>query len=486
VRRPLLTTRNLTDSSAAEASRRGRLSRLGLLVLSIALATAISVAASETRHPVTAANAFIVAVLINGSVGGLALGVVSAVLVSAIYLFFIRFPVYAFGIDAIDDLTPVFALTITALVSGAVSGQLRSRVAATERARQGLTRLLAFSQQLHRAVSREEIARQLITAIPHEDQREHCLKRVNASYEFRDAERWQNAVELERSSVDTSALSFEPQADLDAADRQAIAGLTVMAIERIELLEEFAHAEAAIRSDKLKSALISSLSHDLRTPLAAIATSATNLDQLGSTLREGERSQMISTIQQQTQRLVDFTTKLMSLGRLEGGLTGADMDVVELEDAVDGALASVRAGGGQHRIDRRIEAETMFVRASPLLLEQALANLVENALRYSPPETRVVVRLGRQDDWGVIAICDDGPGIRAEDLPHVFERFFRGGNSAGRPGHGLGLSIVKAFTDAMDGTLEILSPLGANGGTEVRLKLPILDIVLDPEDPELG
>jgi len=458
VRRPLLTTRNLTDSSAAEASRRGRLSRLGLLVLSIALATAISVAASETRHPVTAANAFIVAVLINGSVGGLALGVVSAVLVSAIYLFFIRFPVYAFGIDAIDDLTPVFALTITALVSGAVSGQLRSRVAATERARQGLTRLLAFSQQLHRAVSREEI----------------------------DAERWQNAVELERSSVDTSALSFEPQADLDAADRQAIAGLTVMAIERIELLEEFAHAEAAIRSDKLKSALISSLSHDLRTPLAAIATSATNLDQLGSTLREGERSQMISTIQQQTQRLVDFTTKLMSLGRLEGGLTGADMDVVELEDAVDGALASVRAGGGQHRIDRRIEAETMFVRASPLLLEQALANLVENALRYSPPETRVVVRLGRQDDWGVIAICDDGPGIRAEDLPHVFERFFRGGNSAGRPGHGLGLSIVKAFTDAMDGTLEILSPLGANGGTEVRLKLPILDIVLDPEDPELG
>lgn len=457
-----------------------------MFVLTNALATAISFAASETNHPVTAANAFIVAVLVSGSVGGLGLGLAAAFLVSIIYIVFIRFPVYAFGIDAIDDLVPVFALTITALVSGAVSGQLRSRIASTERARRGLTRLLDYSQQLHRAVSREEIARQLVAAIPHPEQLEHCLRRVSASYEFRDLARWETAVELERSAIDTASFAANPHVELNAADRDAIAGLTIMAIERIELLEEFAVAEAAIRSDKLKSALISSLSHDLRTPLAAIATSATNLEQLGQTLREGERSQMLSTIQQQTRRLVDFTTKLMSLGRLEGGLTSADMDVVELEDAVDGALASLRGGGGEHRLERRIEADTMFVRASPLLLEQAVANLIENALRYSPPESRVVVRLEREDACAVIAICDEGPGIRAEDLPHVFERFFRGGNSAGRPGHGLGLSIVKAFTDAMDGTIEIQSPLGPDGGTEVRLKLPILDIVLDPEDAELG
>lgn len=457
-----------------------------LFVLTIALGTAVSLAANETNHPVTAANAFIIAVLINGSVGGLRLGMAAAFLVSVIYIVFIRFPVYALGFDAIDSMVPVLALTITALVSGAVSGQLRSRIASTERARLGLTRLLDYSQQLHRAVSREEIARQLVAAIPHPDQLDHCLRRVSASYEFRDPDRWKSAVQIEGRAMGIETLASQPAIELTAADRDAIAGLTVMAIERIELLEEGMFAEAAIRSDKLKSALISSLSHDLRTPLAAIATSTTNLEQLGPTLREGERSQMLSTIQQQTQRLVDFTTKLMSLGRLEGGLTSNDMDVVELEDAVDGALASIRAGGGEHRIDRRIEAETMFVRASPLLLEQSLANLIENALRYSPPESRVVVGLGRDGESAVISICDEGPGIRGEDLPHVLERFFRGGNSAGRPGHGLGLSIVKAFTDAMDGILEIRSPLGTDGGTEVRLKLPILEIVLDPEDAELG
>lgn len=457
-----------------------------LFVSTIALATILSIIARDNSHPVSAANVFIIAVLINGSVGGLVLGFAAALIVSLIYIIFIRFPVYEFGITAIDDFVPLIAMTVTAVVSGVVSGQLRRRIASTDRAREDLTRLLAYSQQLHRAVSREEISHQLVAAILDPDQLEHCLRRIRGSYAFRDFERWNIAVEREREALYRSARKYEPPDEIKPADRDAIAGITIMAIERLELLEEGALAEAAIRSDRLKSALISSLSHDLRTPLAAIATSATNLEQLGSSLRESERNRMLEMIQQQTQRLVEFTTKLMSLGRLEGGLTSADMDVVELEDALDGALASIPTSDDEWRLHRRIEAQTMFVRANPLLLEQALANLVENALRYSPTDRRVIVRLSREQQTAIIAVSDEGPGISEEDLPHVFERFYRGENAKGRPGHGLGLSIVKAFTDAMDGTIEICSPIHADGGTEVRLKLPVLEIALDPEDSENG
>jgi len=451
-----------------------------VLVGSIAVATFLSVAAHSSHHPVTAANVFIVIVLINGSVGGLTQGLASAVIVSVIYDFFIRYPVYERGFDAIDDFLPIVALTITAFVSGAVSGQLRSQVASAERARTRLGKLLGFSSRLQLAVNIEEIAHELVGAVSDRATLHHCLDSLRVEHAFRDIERWERAIDEQLRTSRTDEDELETAADIvQAMDERAIISLTAMAIERCELLEEQAAAEAAIRSERLKSALLSSLSHDLRTPLAAISASASNLDRLGATLDEDGRRLAIDTIQQQCDRLVNFTTQLMSLGRLEGGLSRDELEVVDLEEAIGGAIAAVRPGARGRQIIRQIDPGHFFTRASPILLQQVLCNLLDNALRYSPDDLPVTLTLTREGHRAVIAVRDEGPGIAPGERSRIFERFYRGASATGRAGHGLGLSIVRAFADAIGGDIQLLSPAANGHGTEMRIILPCIDIAIE-------
>lgn len=456
---------------------------------SIAVATWGSFAAHGTHHPVTAANIFIITVLVNGAFGGLLQGLVAALTVSVIYDFFIRFPVYERGFDAIDDFVPIIALTLTAFISGAVSGKLRSQAASAERSHARLGKLLGFSSRLQLAITIEEIAKELVNAISDPATLHHCLDCLRVDHGFRDPARWDAAVaeQLKARGIRDDDFDHLPSAELvQAIDERAIISLTAMAIERCELLEEQAVAEAAIRSEKLKSALLTSVSHDLRTPLAAIAASASNLDRLGDALDAQGRRQALDTIQQQCDRLVGFTTKLMSLGRLEGGLSHDELEVVDLEEAIGSAIAAARPGAPGREIQRRIDTGIFFTRASPILLEQVLFNLLENALRYSPADRPVTLSLHREGDRAIIAVRDEGPGIAPEERSRIFQRFYRGASAAGRPGHGLGLSIVRAFADAMGGDIQLLSPTMNGRGTEMRILLPCLDLAVPPMEAVLG
>lgn len=452
-----------------------------LLLVTVPVATYVSILARETNHPVTAANVFIVVVLLSGAVGGLRAGLLSAAVVSLIYNFFVRFPVYALGFEAIDDVVPVLALTLTALASGWVSGQLRSQVRSTKQASESLGRLLDFSRRLHRARSLDSIAAELVQAIDDPDALVACLADIAAAYTFRDIERWEAAVA--RQILQRGEVRSAPQPILD---REGIVSLVIMAIERRELLVEDAQAEAAIRSEALKTALISSLAHDLRTPLAAIGATATNLQDLGPTLGEDERHRMLATIREQCARLVDFSTKMLHLGRLQGGAIDEEFDIVDLQEAVGSAVAAVRTMAGSRAIEVDMADEALFARANPLLLEQALVNLLENALRYSPTGSPVTVSLGMKAGQVVITIADSGPGIPAQDLPHVFERFYRGANGTGQPGHGLGLAVVEAFTAAIGGEVELRSRTEAPTGTEAIVRLNAFELDLRELEEEHG
>ena len=445
-----------------------------LLLVTVPIATYISVWARQTNHPVTAANVFIVVVLISGSVGGLRAGLLSAAIVSFIYNFFVRFPVYSIGFEAIDDVVPVLALSLTAIASGWVSGQLRSKVKSTEETSAGLERLLEFSRRLHRARSLDSIAAELVRAIEDPDALDACLADIAAAYRFRDVERWEAAVA--RHLAQRGETGAGPQALLD---RQAIVSLIIMAIERRELLVEDAQAEAAIRSEALKTALVSSLAHDLRTPLAAIAATATNLQDLGPSLAEEERQGMLATIREQCARLIDFSTKMLHLGRLDGGSLDQDIETVDLEEAIDSAVAVVRPMAAGRGIERSFETKTLFARANPLLLEQALVNLLENALHYAPADSSITVSLRQEGEQAVITIADSGPGIPEKDLPHVFERFFRGANGPGTPGHGLGLAIVQAFTQAIGASVQLRSRTEPPTGTEAIVRLDAFELTLE-------
>lgn len=456
-------------------ARRGAILRDALLLLlTVPGATYISVWARETNHPVTAANIFIFAVLISGAVGGLRAGLLSAAVVSFIYNFYVRFPVYSLGIKAIDDVVPMLGLTLTAVASGWVSGQLRSKVKSTEEASDCLERLLEFSRRLHRARSLDSIAAELVRAIEDSGALDVCLADISAAYQFRDVERWEAAVA--RQLLQRGETGARPQ---PLIDRQGIVSLVIMAIERRELLVEDAQAEAAIRSEALKTALVSSLAHDLRTPLAAIAATATNLQDLGPSLGEAKCQEMLATIREQCARLIDFSTKMLHLGRLDGGSLGEDVELVDLEEAVDSAISVARPLADGRRIERFLETGALFARANPLLLEQALVNLLENALRYAPADSTVAVTLRKEDDQGVITIADRGPGIPAQELPHVFERFYRGANGSGKPGHGLGLAIVQEFTNAIGAEVQLRSRTVAPTGTDAIIRLSAFELPLE-------
>jgi len=460
---------------AAERGRRRVAGSLLLLLGSLALVTGVAIYTLNHERPVSAALLFVIAVLINGSVGGLVQGLVTAIYVSLVYNLFVRFPVYRLGLDAVDDFFPIFALTLTAILSGAISGQLRDRRMAADRARWQLRRLFAYSNELQRAFSLEQIVRALTEAVPDGPTLATVLEMVRTEWTLPDLERWEEAVchGLEGRDKTRRARADWPE-QLTPADERAIANLTAMAIERCELLEEHSAAHAAIQSERLKTALLSSLSHDLRTPLAAIAATAGTLRSYGEVIEPGDRAEMLETILEQCRRLDAFTGKLLSLGQLEAGLPADRFETVDVEEVLGSNLAALRIAFPERRIIRRIGPDVMLTRASAVLLEQVLANVLENALRYSEQGTDVRVTLDSEGEMIAITVADQGCGIAPADLPHIFERFFRGRNIGGRSGHGLGLAITKTFLDLIGGQVFVTSPVREGRGTLVRILLPRL------------
>ncbi|MBO9575593.1 MAG: DUF4118 domain-containing protein [Sphingobium sp.] len=460
-------------ASALRADRAWRWfspSSVVLLLLSLAVATPAAMLARDTNHPVTAALIFVITVLVNGSVSGLVHGLIAAIFVSIVYNFFIRFPVYLHGFNAIDDVFPIFALTVTAILSGAISGKLRDRMIAADRARRQLTRLFDYSNELQRAVTLDQIVRALTAAVPDGRALDSILDKVRAEASLPDHRRWNQAVSIGLAGDAEGGADWPER--LSGTDERAIASLTAMAIERCELLEEHASAQAVLNSERVKTALLSSLSHDLRTPLAAISAMAGTLKSYGGVIAEAERTEMLETILEQCDRLDGFTGKLLSLGRLEAGLLSDRFEMVDVEEVLGSVIAAARSAFPQRRIVRRIAPEAFLTMASPVLLEQALFNVLENAVRYSEPETEVQVTLDRTEEMVAITIVDQGVGIALADLPHIFERFYRGGDGTGQAGHGLGLAITKTFLDIIGGRIVVTSPVTDGRGTQVRILLP--------------
>jgi two-component system sensor histidine kinase KdpD len=257
-------------------------------------------------------------------------------------------------------------------------------------------------------------------------------------------------------------------------DLHAVADLLAMAIQRCDLLDREAESEAIRRSELLKTALLSSLSHDLRTPIAAISAAATSLNQYGALLEHESRVEMLDTIQTQCRRLDRFTAKLLSLGQLQGGLAPSDMEVVDVADTLGSAIGQVRALQFGRAITKNVEATAALVWANPAMLEQVLFNILENAVSYTPANTPITVRVTTTPETVEISVADEGDGITAKDLPYIFDRFYRSTNRRDKSGQGLGLSIARGFIEAFGGTISAKSPFAHGKGTQLCIELPLV------------
>lgn len=227
--------------------------------------------------------------------------------------------------------------------------------------------------------------------------------------------------------------------------------------------------DAAVRaeSEAMRGTLLSSVSHDLRTPLAAITGAAT-------TLRDQEvdattRRELLETICDESDRMERLISNLLDMTRLASGAVVLRREWVPVEELVGAALARTEALLAGHRVRTEIPGGAALVSVDPLLLEQLLVNLLENAARHTPPGTEVLVRAHGGPGGLDVEVADRGPGIPAGEEDQVFERFHRGGRATGQ-GAGLGLAIARAIAEVHGGTLRLAPRDG--GGASFRLLVP--------------
>jgi two-component system sensor histidine kinase KdpD len=234
----------------------------------------------------------------------------------------------------------------------------------------------------------------------------------------------------------------------------ALADQAALAIERVNLVEEFDRARLAAETDRLRGALLTSLSHDLRTPLSSILGSATSLATSGDPLDERTRLELIRTIQEEAERLNRFIGNLLDMTRLESGPLRRNTGPVELSDAIGSALRRANKVLAEHRTQVVLQPDLPMLDLDEVLFEQVLFNLLDNAGKYAPAGSLVTIKAWRDHGHVCLQIMDEGPGIPPADLERVFDKFYRaGGADRRRAGTGLGLAICRGFVEAMQGTI---------------------------------
>jgi len=252
----------------------------------------------------------------------------------------------------------------------------------------------------------------------------------------------------------------------------AWAGLGAIAIERVKLTEKAREATLLLESDRLRTALLNSISHELRTPLASIIGAASTLFEAESVYSLDERHELLESIKEGANRMDRVVANLLDTARMESGMMQLKTDWCDIEDIIGTALRRL-ADQTKHRLlEINIPDDTPLLRGDCVLLEQTILNLVDNALKYSPPDSPIAIMVNIRKDSLKVSIADRGSGIPQADLPHIFDKFYRSEQrQLSIRGTGLGLSICKGIVEAHGGS--IWAENRADGGTIISFTVPV-------------
>jgi two-component system sensor histidine kinase KdpD len=459
---------------------------------------------------------FMMAVLVCAINFGRWCAVAAAALSFVAYNFFFIQPIYTLTIAEPHELFALIVFLIVAVVAGGLAGRARDQ-AETARKRSASTQALyEFSRKLSGAVKLDDVlwasASQLRAALkadivlllPEEGELQIRLAwPPDAGLDATDmtAARWafDKAEPAGRGSGTLPKIAFQfrplltPRGSigvcgfrqeaaapaLDAGQESEFAALldqTAIALDRALLTRESAKTAALEQSEKLSSALLSSLSHDLRTPLSSIIGAVTSLRQLGAQMSAASRDDLLISIEEEAARLSRFVSNLFDMTRLEGGALNARRDWVEVSDVIRQAAERGRKTFPGRAIDVSLAANLPLVRGDGALLRQVLFNLIDNANKYGGADAPTAIFARREGKKVMISVTDQGKGIPAADLERIFDKFYRRGKVDGRlAGTGLGLSISRGFIEAMGGTIKAESPALRKRGTRIVIRLPAAD-----------
>jgi two-component system sensor histidine kinase KdpD len=258
---------------------------------------------------------------------------------------------------------------------------------------------------------------------------------------------------------------------LDALSDQA-----ALAIERVHLVEDMERVKRTLETDRLRSALLTSISHDLKTPLAAILGAGGTLRDFSAALSEAQKAELTGTIIDESERLNRFIANLLDMTRLESGALVANVAPCDLGEIIGSALRRAGKILARHHLEVDIAADLPMLDLDAVLIEQALFNILDNAAKYAPEGSKIRIQSWREASIVQLQILDEGDGVPPGDLELIFDKFHRVNKTDSvRPGTGLGLAISRGFVEAKGGTVTAANRTDRRGagGAVFTIRLPV-------------
>ena len=253
----------------------------------------------------------------------------------------------------------------------------------------------------------------------------------------------------------------------------ALADQGALAIERVRLVEEMDRVERNAETERLRSALLTSISHDLKTPLAAVLGSAGTLRDLAEKLSAGEKAELLGTIIDESERLNRFIANLLDMTKLESGAITPNVAPHDVGEIVGSALRRASRILARHEVELDLAPDLPMLELDAVLFEQVLFNILDNAAKYAPAKTTIHIQAWRDGGTVSLRVIDEGGGIPPADIEHIFDKFYRAQKTDQvRAGTGLGLAISRGFVEAMHGTI-VAANRSDRSGAMFTINLPI-------------
>jgi two-component system sensor histidine kinase KdpD len=457
------------------------------------------------------AMTFLTAVLVSAVVYGLWPALFASFASVLAYNFFFLPPLYTFTIADPENVAALFFFGVTAVIASNLTARVRAQaIVARQRART-TEELYQFSRKLAGAANLDDVLWATVHQIalmlkvhvvillpengtvavragfPPEDTLDAadlaaakwCWEKNHAAGRGSDtlpgAKRLFMPMNTGRGAVGVVGIDSDDPGPILTQDQHrlldALADQAALAIERVNLVEDVDRARLVAETDRLQAALLTSISHDLRTPLASIIGSVTSLSEA---LDPSTRRDLIGNIRDEAERLNGFIGNLLDMTRLESGPLQLRIGAVELSDVVGSALRRAAKMLAGHRTKAVLQPDLPMLDADEVLLEQVLFNLLDNASKYSPTGSLITIRAWQDGSHIILQVLDEGPGIPPDDVERVFDKFYRVGSPDRRhAGTGLGLAISRGFVEAMRGSITAGNRTDRSGAV-FTVALPVL------------
>jgi two-component system, OmpR family, sensor histidine kinase KdpD len=485
--------------------------------LAVAAALAVGEALTQITPIPNLSIVFLLAVLVTAMSFGIWPAIYASVLSFLVYNFFFIPPVYTFTVAEPYELLALVIFLVVAVISSALAGRVREQARISASRMRSMRRLYEFTRRLSGLATLDGVAegaaseihaslsRPVVVLLAHADDLD-----LTAAWPPEDtldpaamtAARWAYS-HVEPAGADTGTLPIIPwyfvplrtgtktlgvvgvgkEKDAPPLDSEARALLdtlveqTAAALERASLAREMVSAKTATETERVRNTLLASVSHDFRTPLSSILGAATSLINYGDKISPAAKKDLLGQVKKEAEDLDEMVRNLLAITRIDAGALELRRDWIDLREVAERVVGAARRHGARQRIATKWPADLPLVRADATLAEQAIGNVVANAIVHTPPETNVLLDADISPHDIALRVTDDGPGIPSDALAHIFDKFVKGGEFEGRAadgsqGTGLGLAIAKGIMDAHGGTIKGESPVQNGRGARFIMIFP--------------